>query len=219
MVLNFVPGRRADLTTPDENRLALSKAWNLQAVRKFFNCYCAQASALDRSAETLHAFLKLARVDARETPAYTRFGRAVREAMRCAAIRSLPTMTKPKIEWTKKGEPSDFDAARTFLSLLYSDTKANALVESLRNATLVEHAAKDLLRAAQLSLLPRDEPHVDDDLKRIHKGKPLPPILLIQGDMTKGLPLVVADGYHRICAICYFDESAPIPCRMASIGR
>jgi hypothetical protein len=89
--------------------------------------------------------------------------------------RSLRTMTKPKLEWTKKGEASDFDAARNFLSLLYSDAKANALVESLRNATLVEHAAKDLLRAAQLPLLPRDEPHVDDDLKRIHKGKPLAP--------------------------------------------
>jgi hypothetical protein len=133
--------------------------------------------------------------------------------------RSLRTMSKPKLEWTKKGEASDFDAARNFLSLLYSDAKAKALVESLRNATLVEHAAKDLLRAAQLPLLPRDEPHVDDDLKRIHKGKPLAPILLIQGDMTKGLPLVVADGYHRICAICYFDESAPIPCRTVSVGR
>jgi hypothetical protein len=133
--------------------------------------------------------------------------------------RSLRTMTKPKLEWTKKGEASDFDAARNFLSLLYSDAKAKALVENLRNATLVEHAAKDLLRAAQLPLLPRDEPHVDDDLKRIHKGKPLAPILLVQGDMTKGLPLIVADGYHRICAICYFDESEPIPCRTASIGR
>jgi hypothetical protein len=29
--------------------------------------------------------------------------------------------------------------------------------------------------------------------------------------MTRGLPLIVADGYHRICTICYFDESAPIP--------
>jgi hypothetical protein len=28
--------------------------------------------------------------------------------------------------------------------------------------------------------------------------------------MTRGLPLIIADGYHRICAVCYFDESAPI---------
>jgi hypothetical protein len=120
-------------------------------------------------------------------------------------------MSKPKLEWTKKGEASDFDAARNFLSLLYSDAEAKALVASLQKAKLVDHAAKDLLRAAQLPLLQRDEPHVDDDLKKIHKGKPLAPILLVRGDMTRGLPLIVADGYHRICAICYFDESAPIP--------
>jgi hypothetical protein len=128
-------------------------------------------------------------------------------------------MTKPKLQWTKKGETSDFDAARNFLSLLYSDAKVTALIERLRKAKLVDHAAKDLLRAAKLPLLPRDEPHVDEDLRKIHKGKPLQPVLLIRGDMTRGLPLTVADGYHRICAICYFDESAPIPCRTATVGR
>jgi len=128
-------------------------------------------------------------------------------------------MSKPKLQWTKKGEASDFDAAGNFLSLIYSDAQAKALIAGLQKAKLVDHAAKDLLRAAQLPLLSRDEPHVDDDLKRINKGKPLAPILLIRGDMTRGLPLIVADGYHRICAICYFDESAPIPCRTAALGR
>lgn len=128
-------------------------------------------------------------------------------------------MTKPKLEWTKKGEASDFDAARNFLSLLYSDAQAKALIASLRKAKLVDHTAKDLLRAAQLPLLQRDEPHVDDDLKRINKGKPLGPILLVRGDRTRGLPLIVADGYHRICAICFLDESAPVPCRSVSSGR
>jgi hypothetical protein len=67
-------------------------------------------------------------------------------------------MAKPKLEWTKMGEASDFDAARNYLSFVYPDAKAKALVESLRKAKLVNHAAKDLLRAAQLPLLPRDEP-------------------------------------------------------------
>ena len=90
------------------------------------------------------------------------------------------------------------------------------LVKSLRNAKLVEHAAKDLLRAAHLPLLPAPA-HVSEDLKRIQKGKPLAPVLLVRGDIATGLPLIVADGYHRICAVCYFDESAPIPCRIADI--
>jgi hypothetical protein len=100
-----------------------------------------------------------------------------------------------------------------------SDTIAEALVRGLHGARSVEHAAKDLLRAAQLPLLPRDETHVDADLKRIEKGKPLPPVLLVRGEMASGLPLVIADGYHRICAVCYFDESAPVACRIVGLGE
>jgi hypothetical protein len=70
-----------------------------------------------------------------------------------------------------------------------------------------------------LPLLSRDEPHVDADLKRIEKGKPLLPVLLVRGEMASGLPLVIADGYHRICAVCYFDENAPIPCWIVSLGE
>jgi hypothetical protein len=127
-------------------------------------------------------------------------------------------VSKPKIEWAEKGEAEDFDAAIKFLSLLCSGAKAKAFVKSLRNSKLVEHAAKDLLRAAQLPLLPSDESHVDEDLKRIHKGKALAPVLLVRGEIGSGSPLIVADGYHRICAVCYFDESAPIPCRIASVA-
>jgi hypothetical protein len=126
-------------------------------------------------------------------------------------------MSKRQLIWKKKPEAEDYHGALNFLSLICSDTKAKKLVRALRNAKAVERAAKDLLRAGELPLLPRDEPHVDIDLKRIHKGKPLAPILLVQGEITKGVPLIVADGYHRICAICYYDENAPIPCRMASI--
>jgi hypothetical protein len=126
-------------------------------------------------------------------------------------------MSKPKLKWAEKGEDQDFDAAEKYLSLLCSDAKAAGFVISLRNAKRVEHAAKDLLRAAHLPLLPSDESHVSEDLKRIQKGKALAPVLLVRGDIATGLPLIVADGYHRICAVCYFDESAPIPCRIAEI--
>ena len=126
-------------------------------------------------------------------------------------------VSKPKLKWAQKGEADDFDAAVKFLSLLYPDTKARALVKSLRDSKLIEHAAKDLLRAAHLPLLPSDEEHVAEDLKRIQKDKPLAPVLLVRGDIATGLPLIVADGYHRICAVCYFDESAPVPCRIADI--
>lgn len=126
-------------------------------------------------------------------------------------------MAKQQLIWKKKPEAEDYTGALNFLSLICSDTQSKKLVLALRKAKTIERAAKDLLRAAHLPLLERDEPHVDDDLKRIHKGKPLAPVLLVRGDITAATPLIVADGYHRICAICYYDENAPIPCRMASI--
>jgi hypothetical protein len=127
-------------------------------------------------------------------------------------------VSKSKLKWSEKEEGEDFEAAFKYLSLLCSDRKANALVKSLRGSKVLEHAAKDMLRAAELPLLPSDESHVSEDLKRIQKGKPLAPVLLVRGDLANGLPLVVADGYHRICAIVYFDESAPVRCRVADIS-
>ncbi|HWA29798.1 MAG TPA: hypothetical protein VG867_01810 [Rhizomicrobium sp.] len=87
-------------------------------------------------------------------------------------------------------------------------------MRALREAPAIEHAAKDLLRASRLPLLPRDEPHVSEDLDKIHKGKPLAPVLLVSGDMANDIPLTVADGYHRICAVYYYDAKLMVRCRM-----
>ena len=121
-------------------------------------------------------------------------------------------MSKAKLIWKKKVEKKDFDGALAYLNLVYSKAKAAKLVRALRDAAITEHPAKDLLRASTLALLDRDEPHVAADLDRIHKGKSLPPVLLVRGDANLGVPMTVADGYHRICAICYFDENAPVAC-------
>jgi hypothetical protein len=125
-------------------------------------------------------------------------------------------MSKQKLVWKKKPEAEEYQGALSFLLLICPDAKARRLLDSFRKAQTVEHAAKDLLRAANLPLLPREDSHVGEDLTRIRKGKDLAPVLLVRGDILQGVPLVVADGYHRICAICYYDENAPIPCRLVS---
>jgi hypothetical protein len=56
----------------------------------------------------------------------------------------------------------------------------------------------DYAGALKFLMLIYAEAHVEEDLTRIRKGKSLAPVLL------------------RICAICYYDENAPIPCRLAS---
>ena len=128
-------------------------------------------------------------------------------------------MSKQKLNWKKKPESEDYAGALQFLMLNYPDSKARQLLRGLAKAKNIEHAAKDLLRASNLPLLPREEAHVEEDLTKIRKGKSLAPVLLIRGDMTRGIPLIVADGYHRICAICYYDENAPIPCRLVSAPK
>jgi hypothetical protein len=124
-------------------------------------------------------------------------------------------MSKTKIDWAKAPPAEDIDAAGSYLSLLFPQAQCKSLLRGLRDAVAIVHASKDLLRAANLPLLPRDDPHVDEDLKRIHKGKSFSPVLLVCGDGSRGLPLIVADGYHRICVLCYVDESEPAVCRMA----
>jgi hypothetical protein len=116
--------------------------------------------------------------------------------------------------WKSSPIVADYSAAQSFLSLIFPRAYAKKLVSTLRTAKAVHFAAKDLLRASSLSLLPRDETKVEADLRRLRKDKRLSPVLLVQGDMSCGVPLIVADGYHRICAICYHDENAPVSCRM-----
>ena len=128
-------------------------------------------------------------------------------------------MSKTRIDWAKAPEAEDFDAAMNYLSLIFPEAKCKPLVQSLRSVHNIVRASKDLIRASNLPLLPRDDPHVDEALKRINKGKSLSPVLLVSGDMTRGIPLIIADGHHRICALCYVDESEPVECRMAALGR
>jgi hypothetical protein len=77
-------------------------------------------------------------------------------------------------------------------------------------AGLVHRKAKDILRASQLALLGQDNKHVAEDLRKAAAGTPLSPILLIRGH--DGSPLIVADGYHRVCASYWADENTDIPC-------
>jgi hypothetical protein len=87
---------------------------------------------------------------------------------------------------------------------------ARRFVAKARRAVSAEHVAKDVLRASRLPLLPTDERHVADNLKKIRKGKPLAPVIAVQGDWMSGRPLIIADGYHRMCAACHADEDSPI---------
>ena len=126
-------------------------------------------------------------------------------------------MPKPKdktgvINWLEEPEEHNYPAAESYLSLLCPPSRVAELVAGLRQAPIVRFKAKDLFRASRLSLLGVSNSHVQKDREKILKGKALSPLLLVR-DEEKGR-LVIADGYHRLCAIYDFDEDAWIPCKI-----
>jgi hypothetical protein len=116
--------------------------------------------------------------------------------------------------WQDDPEEHDFPAAADYLSLIAPAGEVAKVVEALRSAETEHRKAKDLLRASRLGLLPADNVHVKKDLAKVAAGKRLSPVLLVRGRADKGVPLTVADGYHRICASHHIDENADVPCRL-----
>src|SRR5690348_5586379 len=120
------------------------------------------------------------------------------------------------VKWLDEPETHDYDAAAAYLSMLAENDSVDGTVASLKTAKPVFQKAKDILRAAELKLLPETNAHVRSDLAKISDGKKLSPILLVRGSAVGGYPLQIADGYHRVCASYLTDENTDIPCHLVS---
>jgi len=119
-------------------------------------------------------------------------------------------MAGTEIGWLDEPEDHDYPAAKSYLCLTYEERKADEYVEKLKKAKVGGFKAKDIFRASGLSLLGVSNGHVVKDRDKIKGGKKLSPLLLIRD----GGRVVVADGYHRLCAVYSFDEDAVIPCKI-----
>jgi hypothetical protein len=117
--------------------------------------------------------------------------------------------------WQKAPESADFAAAEDYLSLVMPPGHAAQYRQLLHKSRhVLEHrCAKDILRASALPLLPKGNVHVAKDLAKIAKGEKLSPILLVRGNWNR--PLIIADGYHRVCSCEIWDENTAIPCVLA----
>ena len=120
--------------------------------------------------------------------------------------------TETEIKWCAEPEDHNFPAAESYLSLIYDMATVAKIIGSLRKESVTKFKAKDIFRASQLSLLGVSNSHVEKDRKKISNGKELSPILLVR-DKEKG-KLIIADGYHRLCAIYSLDEDAMIHCKI-----
>lgn len=114
--------------------------------------------------------------------------------------------------WLEEPQTHDYVAAKTYLSLIYDDEEASKLVEKLRAAGMSEFAAKDISRASGLVLLPADNQHVQHDQAKVKAGQQLSPLLLVRAPQLGRL--IIADGYHRMCAVYAVDEDTPVRCKI-----
>ena len=124
-------------------------------------------------------------------------------------------MTKqapPTILWLPDVEEHRYPAAASYLGLIHPAERVDEIVKSLRAASIVQFQSKDIFRASRLSLLGVSDSRVERDRQKIRKGEPLSPLLLLR-DEAHGT-VVVADGYHRLCAIYGFDEDTWIHCKI-----
>ena len=117
-----------------------------------------------------------------------------------------------KIKWLDKPRKDDYSAAELFLSLTMDPTAAKSAAKRMKKAAMMEVAAKDIFRASGLSLLGVSNSHVEKDIGRIANGEKLPPLLLFRDKANNRL--IVADGYHRLCAVYKIEEDAMIPCKI-----
>jgi len=119
---------------------------------------------------------------------------------------------KQEIKWLDVPEDHDYPAAVSYLSLIYENKVAETFADQLRSIGITNYKAKDLFRASNLSLLGISNYHVRKDTRKIKTGISVSPLLLVR-DKANG-NVIIADGYHRLCAVYRFDEDALIPCKI-----
>lgn len=116
------------------------------------------------------------------------------------------------IVWLSEPEAHDYPAAQSYLNLVFDDAQSARYVEQLRQASITTFKAKDIFRASGLSLLGISNGHVEKDRDKIEAGHPLSPLLLVRHPPLG--KVIIADGYHRLCAVYGYDEDALIPCKI-----
>ena len=119
---------------------------------------------------------------------------------------------KSKKKWLSEPEKHDYPAAQSYLTLLYDAKTAAKYAKALTRAPMTSFAAKDIFRASMLPLLGATNSHVRKNEIKLAAGKKLSPLLLIR-DPVHG-KLIIADGYHRMCAVYAFDEDTIVPCKI-----
>lgn len=117
-----------------------------------------------------------------------------------------------EISWLKSPKAETYPAAQSYLSLLYNDETAATHVRKLKRASVTKFKAKDIFRASGLEKPGLEAPDVQRVRKRLKKGEPVSPVLLVR-DPQKG-KVIIAEGYQSICAAYSLDHESIVACKI-----
>ena len=119
---------------------------------------------------------------------------------------------KYSINWLETTKQSNYEAAEAYLRLLFNPDYTARLIYYLKVAPIIEAQAKDIFRASELPLLDVTNEYVEKDIQKVKVGVELSPILLVRDEVNR--KLIIADGYHRLCAIYHFEENVLIKAKL-----
>jgi hypothetical protein len=125
----------------------------------------------------------------------------------------VPKQQTPSITWQDDANPDDYEAAGHYLALVDNQKNIDKTLADLKAGTIVEYKATDLLRAAQLIVPKADDRPTREQIKKIKHGEPVSPVLLVRVPALK--KVIVADGFHRICAAYRIDPDVILHCKLA----
>jgi hypothetical protein len=110
------------------------------------------------------------------------------------------------VQWKKDVAHHDYEAASSYLSIRFGETRAREVSEKLQKLPVIHRRANDILRATRRDPLPLSDPGVLKDLQKVLAGQKLSPILVAEGD--------IADGYHRVSLAYALDAYGHVPLKL-----
>ena len=122
-------------------------------------------------------------------------------------------MEKTKINRLSSPVDNDYISAERYLSFLFKPRKCRKLLQKLRAVPMSEYPAKDIWRVSRTAMSEVAAVDWSYHQQKIRDGEALVPILIVR--QNDGSGLLIADGFHRMCALFTEDELIKVPCKIA----
>jgi hypothetical protein len=118
-----------------------------------------------------------------------------------------------QVKWLPDAGEDDYAAANAYLALIKPPDNVAKLVAKLKTAKVEEYKATDLFRASRVALPAEDDRPCRKAIKKIRDGEVIAPVLLVRDAAHS--TVIIADGYHRVCAAFRIDPDVVLHCKIA----